>query len=127
RLSPSLRSSARHGGSRRGGRLSGGSRECAHRPPRGRRRRRGGRAGAAAVVGVPDPRLGETLAAFIVPTDSGRPPRPEQLGSFARVKLAGFKIPHYWYTVYELPLNSAGKVDRATLRAAHLERQRTGS
>src|SRR6201999_963262 len=82
---------------------------------------------AVGVVGVPDPRLGETLAAFIVPTDSGRPPRPEQLGSFARVKLAGFKIPHYWYTVYELPLNSAGKVDRATLRAAHLERQRTGS
>ena len=82
---------------------------------------------AAGVVGVPEPRLGETLAAFVVPADSARPPRPEELGSFARVKLAGFKIPHYWYTVAELPLNSAGKVDRATLRAAHLERQHSGS
>jgi acyl-CoA synthetase (AMP-forming)/AMP-acid ligase II len=82
---------------------------------------------AAGVVGVPETRLGETLAAFVVPADSARPPRPEELGSFARVKLAGFKIPRYWYTVAELPLNSAGKVDRTTLRAAHLERRRSGS
>ena len=82
---------------------------------------------AVGVVGVPDMRLGETLAAFVVPADSARPPRPEELGSFARVMLADFKIPSYWYTVAELPLNSAGKLDRATLRAAHLKRQRTGS
>jgi acyl-CoA synthetase (AMP-forming)/AMP-acid ligase II len=82
---------------------------------------------AAGVVGVPEMRLGETLAAFVVPADSARPPRPEELGSFARVKLAGFKIPRYWYTVAELPLNSAGKVDRTTLRAAHLERRHSGS
>lgn len=78
---------------------------------------------AVGVVGVPDPRLGETLAAFIVPTDLAHPPRPQELGSFARVKLAGFKIPQYWYSVAELPLSSAGKVVRATLRAAHLARQ----
>jgi acyl-CoA synthetase (AMP-forming)/AMP-acid ligase II len=47
---------------------------------------------AVGVVGVPDTRLGETLAAFIVPTDSAHPPRPEELGSFARLKLAGFKM-----------------------------------
>ncbi|MGB9250397.1 MAG: fatty acid--CoA ligase family protein [Mycobacterium sp.] len=78
---------------------------------------------AVGVVGVPDPRLGETLAAFVVPTDSAHPPRPEELSSFARVKLAGFKIPQYWYSVAELPLNSAGKVVRAQLRYSHLERQ----
>lgn len=82
---------------------------------------------AVGVVGVPETRLGETLAAFIVPADSARPPRPGELGSFARVVLAGFKIPSYWYTVAELPLNSAGKLDRATLRATHLKRQRIGS
>jgi acyl-CoA synthetase (AMP-forming)/AMP-acid ligase II len=82
---------------------------------------------AVGVVGVPETRLGETLAAFIVPTDSAHPPRPEELGSFARVKLAGFKIPQYWYSVTELPLNSAGKVVRATLRASHLERQHGAS
>jgi acyl-CoA synthetase (AMP-forming)/AMP-acid ligase II len=78
---------------------------------------------AVGVVGVPDPRLGETLAAFIVPTDPAHPPRSEELASFTRVTLAGFKIPHYWYVVAELPLNSAGKVVRATLRASHLECQ----
>jgi acyl-CoA synthetase (AMP-forming)/AMP-acid ligase II len=78
---------------------------------------------AVGVVGVPVTRLGETLAAFIVPTDLAHPPRPKELGSFVRVKLAGFKIPQYWYWVAELPLNSAGKVVRATLRASHLERQ----
>lgn len=78
---------------------------------------------AVGVVGVPDARLGETLAAFIVPTDLAHPPRPQELGSFARVKLAGFKIPQYWYSVTELPLSSAGKVVRATLRASHLARQ----
>ena len=78
---------------------------------------------AVGVVGVPDPRLGETLAAFVVPTASAHPPRPEELSSFARVKLAGFKIPQYWYSVAELPLNSAGKVVRAQLRDSHLERQ----
>jgi acyl-CoA synthetase (AMP-forming)/AMP-acid ligase II len=82
---------------------------------------------AVGVVGVPEPRLGETLAAFIVPVDPAHPPRPEELSSFARVRLAGFKIPQYWYSVAELPLNSAGKVVRATLRASHLTRQHTGS
>jgi len=78
---------------------------------------------AVGVVGVPDTRLGETLAAFIVPADAAHPPPPEELSIFARASLAGFKIPHYWYSAAELPLNSAGKLIRATLRAAHLERQ----
>src|ERR1700742_1572339 len=78
---------------------------------------------AVGVVGVPDARLGETLAAFIVPTESAHPPRSEEVSSFARVTLAGFKIPQYWYTVAELPLNSAGKVVRAQLRDSHLKRQ----
>jgi acyl-CoA synthetase (AMP-forming)/AMP-acid ligase II len=82
---------------------------------------------AVGVVGVPEARLGETLAAFIVPTDSARPPRPEELSSFARVTLAGFKIPQYWYSVGELPLNSAGKVVRAQLRDSHLKRHHPGS
>jgi acyl-CoA synthetase (AMP-forming)/AMP-acid ligase II len=78
---------------------------------------------AVGVVGVPDRRLGETVAAFIVSTDPARPPQPEELASFTRVSLAGFKIPQYWYSVGELPLNTAGKVVRATLRDSHLERQ----
>jgi acyl-CoA synthetase (AMP-forming)/AMP-acid ligase II len=80
---------------------------------------------AVGVVGVPDPRLGETLAAFIVPTDPAHPPQPKELASYIRVTLAGFKIPQYWYTLDELPLNSAGKVVRATLHTSHVERQQS--
>jgi acyl-CoA synthetase (AMP-forming)/AMP-acid ligase II len=82
---------------------------------------------AVGVVGVPDTRLGETLAAFVVPTDTAHPPRPEELVSFTRTRLAGFKVPQYWYCVGELPLNSAGKVVRTQLRDSHLKRRPTAS
>ncbi|RAV03977.1 class I adenylate-forming enzyme family protein [Mycolicibacter senuensis] len=74
---------------------------------------------AAAVVGVPDSRLGENLAAFIVTTDPERPPDHEELRSFVRSRLAGFKVPTFWYDVAGLPLNHAGKVNRAALRTRH--------
>jgi acyl-CoA synthetase (AMP-forming)/AMP-acid ligase II len=74
---------------------------------------------AAAVVGVPDSRLGETLAAFIVPADPGRSPSPDDLRTFVRSRLAGFKVPAYWYEATALPLNAAGKVNRAALRSRH--------
>lgn len=59
--------------------------------------------GVAGVVGVPDQRLGETLAAFV------------------RTRLAGFKVPPYWYDVTELPLSGAGKLLRSNLLAHHLD------
>jgi len=74
---------------------------------------------AAAVVGVPDSRLGENLAAFIVAADPERPPDHEELRLFVRARLAGFKVPAYWYDVASLPLNHAGKVSRAALRDRH--------
>jgi acyl-CoA synthetase (AMP-forming)/AMP-acid ligase II len=71
----------------------------------------------AAVVGVPDSRLGETLAAFIVPADPSRSPSHDDLRAFVRSRLAGFKVPAYWYEATALTLNAAGKVDRTALRA----------
>lgn len=76
---------------------------------------------AAGVVGVPDARLGETLAAFIVPADPACPPRPAELVRFTRTRLAGFKVPAYWYTVDALPLSAAGKLLRTVLRTRHLD------
>ncbi len=74
---------------------------------------------AAAVVGVPDSRLGEDLAAFIVSADPMRPPDHGDLRTFTRSRLAGFKVPAYWYDVFSLPLNHAGKVNRVALRGRH--------
>jgi acyl-CoA synthetase (AMP-forming)/AMP-acid ligase II len=77
---------------------------------------------AAGVVGVPDQRLGEIVAAFVVPMDPECSPHADELRLFARSVLAGYKVPQYIYFVPELPLNSAGKVVRTMLRAAHLDR-----
>ena len=78
---------------------------------------------AAGVVGVPDARLGETLAAFIVAADPASPPTPTELRPFCRHMLAGYKIPEYWYAVTELPLSGAGKVLRTRLRDSHNARR----
>jgi acyl-CoA synthetase (AMP-forming)/AMP-acid ligase II len=71
---------------------------------------------AAGVVGVPDPRLGENLAAFLVPVDPGSPPDFDQLRAFTRARLAGFKVPAHWQIVSELPLTHNGKLNRLVLQ-----------
>src|SRR3954451_24717700 len=69
----------------------------------------------AGVVGVADRRLGETVAAFVVPADRSAPPSPEELRAYARERLAGFKVPAVWHTVAALPRNAAGKLVRRRL------------
>ncbi|HSO96281.1 MAG TPA: class I adenylate-forming enzyme family protein [Acidimicrobiia bacterium] len=65
----------------------------------------------AAVVGVPDDRLGEVPVAFIV----GRV--DEQLGDRCRADLAPYKVPVRFVAVEELPRTEVGKViPRALLR-----------
>jgi acyl-CoA synthetase (AMP-forming)/AMP-acid ligase II len=77
------------------------------------------------VVGVPDDRLGETIAAFIVPSDVDDPPGAEELYAWSRPRMAGFKVPAYWHITNELPLSTAGKLLRYRLRDAHLAASET--
>jgi acyl-coenzyme A synthetase/AMP-(fatty) acid ligase len=76
---------------------------------------------AAGVVGVPDRRLGETLAAFVVPVDPASPPSAEELHAHVRARLAGFKVPACWHTLAELPLTAAGKLSRRELQRRHAD------
>jgi acyl-CoA synthetase (AMP-forming)/AMP-acid ligase II len=71
----------------------------------------------AAVVGVPDERLGEVPWAFVVPVDGGRPPTDEELEAIAREHLAPYKVPVRYRMIDDLPRNDVGKVLKAELLA----------
>ena len=75
-----------------------------------------------AVVGIPDDRLGEVGAAFVVPR-SGASLRDADVIEWARAHIANYKVPRRVEIVTALPLNASGKVLKGELRA-RMERGR---
>jgi len=71
---------------------------------------------AAAAVGMPDPKRGEAVAAFVVPKD-GAALTEEALIEALHEKIAHFKIPKKVVWIKELPRNSSGKVLKRELKA----------
>ncbi len=71
--------------------------------------------GDVAVVGVPDPRWGEEIAAFVRQAP-GASPTPEELTAFLRARIAPGKVPRQWYFVDELPVTPSGKIQKFVLR-----------
>ena len=71
---------------------------------------------AAAVISVPDNRLGEKACVFVVPT-GGEAPSLEGLTTWLTEKgLAAYKLPEYLVLVPELPMTPTGKVQKFKLR-----------
>jgi acyl-CoA synthetase (AMP-forming)/AMP-acid ligase II len=73
----------------------------------------------AAVVGKPDPRLGEIVVAFVetadgIAADDGL---REALKDACARELARYKIPDVWEFVPEMPRNTMSKIVKAELRA----------
>jgi fatty-acyl-CoA synthase len=71
----------------------------------------------AQVFGVPDPRLGEEVCAWIV-LKSGTRAAEEEIRDFCRGQIAHFKIPRYVRFVSELPKTVTGKAQKFAMRAA---------
>ena len=69
----------------------------------------------AAVIGIPDRRLGEVGMAFVVVTD-GAEVTPEDVIAWSRDEMANYKVPRVVEIVDELPVNATGKVVKETLR-----------
>jgi len=68
-----------------------------------------------AVVGRPDPVLGERVQAFVVPRDAGV--TAEALRAFCAERMADYKVPEVIELVSDpLPRNANGKVQKAVLR-----------
>ena len=70
----------------------------------------------AAVIGIPDDRMGEVGMAFVV-TNSGDPSAAAEIQSWCRDQMANYKVPRAVEVVDELPMNATGKVVKDDLRA----------
>jgi len=67
------------------------------------------------VVGVPDPKFGEEIAACIK-LGEGKRATAEEIQEFCRGQLSYFKIPRYVFFVEEFPMTVTGKVQKYVLR-----------
>ncbi|MFK4040139.1 class I adenylate-forming enzyme family protein [Nonomuraea wenchangensis] len=66
----------------------------------------------AAVVGLPDDRLGEIVAA-VVRADG--PVSREELEEWCRTRLTRFKVPSRWFVIDDYPLTPSGKIRKHVL------------
>jgi fatty-acyl-CoA synthase len=73
------------------------------------------------VVGVPDPKYGEEICAWVRLRD-GAALEPEALRAFCRGALAHFKVPRYVLVVDEFPMTVTGKVQKYKLREEAVRR-----
>jgi len=74
----------------------------------------------AAVIGAPDPLMGEVPVAFVV-ARPGQAPAEESLRTFCRARMPPYRVPVRFTLVPALPRNEAGKLLRAKLAAQAAE------
>src|ERR1700722_12307414 len=67
------------------------------------------------VIGVPDPKFGEELCAYIKPK-AGAPPTEESIRDFCTGQIAHYKIPRYIRFVDSFPMTVTGKVQKFIMR-----------
>ncbi len=71
--------------------------------------------GDVQVVGVPDPRYGEEIAAVVIPR-AGVEVDAEAIREFCRGKIAHYKVPRYVIAIDAFPMTVSGKIMKYKLR-----------
>lgn len=71
-----------------------------------------------AVVGVPDEKWGEIVAAFLRLAEGAQRPDDSELRSFIRARLSPQKTPAHWVWVKEFPLTGSGKIQKFAMAEA---------
>lgn len=79
------------------------------------------RVGDVAVIGIPDEAMGEALLAIVEPAGDATTgdDLADELTTFARGRLAGYKVPRRWRFVDSLDRSPVGKLDKNHLRRVH--------
>ncbi len=72
------------------------------------------------VVGLPDPKMGEELCAW-VRLNPGETAEEEEIRAFCRGQIAHYKIPRYVRFVDEFPMTVTGKVQKFEIRQAMIK------
>ena len=73
-----------------------------------------------AVIGLPDSKLGETVAAW-VKLRAGENMTPEELRDYCQGKIAHFKIPQHIRFVDSFPMTVTGKLQKFRIRESEIE------
>ncbi len=69
----------------------------------------------AAVIGIPDERMGEVAMAFVV-LAPGSTVTPDEIIAWSRAEMANYKAPRRVEILDELPVNATGKVEKLVLK-----------
>jgi len=72
------------------------------------------------VIGVPSPRYGEEVMAWVKLREGSRL-SDDDLVAFCRGKIATFKIPRYWKFVDGFPMTVTGKIQKFKMREIAVE------
>jgi acyl-CoA synthetase (AMP-forming)/AMP-acid ligase II len=80
-----------------------------------------------AIVGLPDPRLGERNCLCVVPKPGQTAPTLEEVLRFLGDGFATYKLPERLVLLDELPFTPTGKIQRHRLVKAILERDATAT
>ncbi|MFI2261160.1 AMP-binding protein [Streptomyces tubercidicus] len=68
------------------------------------------------IVGVPDEKYGEEIAACVILRDPENPLTHEELADYCRSRLAHYKVPRYLEILDAFPMTVSGKVRKVELR-----------